>query len=423
MTPLHARNAQRDLEPAITALLNRLADAIDPETLGSEIGDVIIGDIEEFVERGDDDLRRNTQTVAIRTLRDVWHGVRMSAAQGDFDPPYAAVAWSAELVHRGVPLHALLRAYRIGHNLVERAWEETADELEPDAEVRAHSLERASRFFFTYVDAISVQLTRIYNEERARWVRGSAAVRAEMARALLAGERIPAAKATSALLYDVAATHVGFIVWMEPSEPDDECAAALEAVANDVGSALGGGACMLIPVGDWLVWGWVHHTSSATGQPCPTLAVPAGVQVSIGSVAAGMEGLVQTHQEAVEARRVARLLGHRAGHKVFHQDVVLLELLTANPVAAQRFVHAELGALAAADEQMARLRATLEVYFDENLSPVRTSRRLGVNKNTIVYRIGKVEEILGHGVLERRRELEAALQLSKIYDAPSSQRH
>jgi sugar diacid utilization regulator len=63
---------------------------------------------------------------------------------------------------------------------------------------------------------------------------------------------------------------------------------------------------------------------------------------------------------------------------------------------------------------MARLRATVRVYFEENASPARTSRRLSINKNTVVYRVHQVEEILGHGILERRGELEAALRLSDM---------
>jgi len=397
-------------ETATEALLNRLADAIDPEVLGSQIGDVIVAQIEEFADRADDDLRRNTQRVATRTLHDVWHGVRMSAARDDFDVPFAAVAWAAELVHRGVELHALLRAYRIGHDIVERAWEAMAARLEPDAELRARSLAHASRFFFAYVDEISVQLTRIYLEERARWVRGSAAVRAEMAQVLLAGERVPATRASSALRYDVAATHVGFIAWMEPSEPDDERAVALEAVASDIAAALGDGPRMLIPVGNWLVWGWVHHRG-----PFAELALPAGVRVAIGSAAAGIDGLVSTHQEASEARRVARLLGDQVGRALFHDDVALLSLLTANGVAADRFARAELGPLAARDDAMARLRTTLRVYYEESLSPLRTARRLGVNKNTVVYRVARAEELLAHDVRTRRRELEAALLLADVY--------
>jgi hypothetical protein len=416
------RELDSDPETAIKAVLNRLADAIDPEVLGAEIGAAIADRVGEFTQRIDDDLRQNTQRVAIRTLTDVWHGVRMSGEQDDFDPPFAALAWAAELVHRGVELHALLRAYRIGHDLVERAWETAANELEPNGELRARTLERASRFFFSYVDAISVQLTDVYLEERARWVRGSAVVRAEMARALIAGERVPAAKASAALRYEVATTHVGFVVWMEPSEPDDDRTGALEGVASGIGKAIGDGGCMLIPVSNWLVWGWAHQTRPDDERHRLTLAVPAGVRVAVGGAEAGMDGLVHTHQEAVEARRVARLLGHRVGGVVFHQDVVLLGLLTANPIAARRFVQAELGGLAADDEQMGRLRMTLRVYFEENLSPVRTARRLGVNKNTIVYRVAKVEEIIGRDLLERRREVEAAIHLSEIHDALSIQR-
>lgn len=402
---------EHSAESAIDAVLDRLADAIDPDVLGAEIGDLIVDHVKEFAEREDDDLRRITQIVASRTLRDAWHGVRMSGGREDFDPPVAAVGWAAELVHRGVELHALLRAYRIAHDRVEREWEAAAGLLEPDGELRARSLYRASRYFFAYVDAVSVQLTRIYLDERARWVCGSAATRAEMVRTLLSGEKVPAAKATSALRYEVAATHTGFVVWMEPSEPDGERAAALGAVAEDIGKTLGDGASMLVPVGNWLVWGWAHHAARPQHAP----ALPAGVRVAIGSPAAGIEGLVRTHQEAIEARRVARLRGGRACGVVTHHEVALLSLLTANPIAATRFVEAELGALAGEDESMARLRTTLRVYFEEHLNPIRASRRLCVNKNTIVYRVAKAEEILGHEVRARRRELEAALHLSDVY--------
>jgi DNA-binding PucR family transcriptional regulator len=79
-------------------------------------------------------------------------------------------------------------------------------------------------------------------------------------------------------------------------------------------------------------------------------------------------------------------------------------------------VESELGELAAPDDYMARLRATLRVYLDENASPARTAGRLSVNKNTVVYRVAKVEEILGHGLAERRSELDAALRLADVLD-------
>jgi DNA-binding PucR family transcriptional regulator len=126
--------------------------------------------------------------------------------------------------------------------------------------------------------------------------------------------------------------------------------------------------------------------------------------------------LVRTHEEAAAARRMASLLGRRAGATVRHRNVALLALLSADPRAATRFVESELGELAGPDDAMARLRATLQVYLDENVSPLRTSRRLNINKNTVVYRVTKAEEILGHGLLERRQELEAALRLYAVLD-------
>jgi DNA-binding PucR family transcriptional regulator len=99
---------------------------------------------------------------------------------------------------------------------------------------------------------------------------------------------------------------------------------------------------------------------------------------------------------------------------VRHRAVALLALLTADPLAATRFVESELGELAGPDDSMARLRATLRIYFEENASPARTSRRLSINKNTVVYRVRKAEEILGYGVAERRSELDAALRLCDV---------
>jgi len=91
-------------------------------------------------------------------------------------------------------------------------------------------------------------------------------------------------------------------------------------------------------------------------------------------------------------------------------------LLSADPLGAARFVQTELGELADAGDAAARVRATLRVYLDENASPARTSRRLSVNKNTVVYRVNKAEEMLGHPVAARRSELDAALRLAEVLD-------
>jgi DNA-binding PucR family transcriptional regulator len=403
-------------EPAeIQAVVNRIADALDPKALGAEIGDLAIREIPELAARADEDLRRSARSAGVTSLIDVWGGIRAGARHDGIAPPRDALAFAYELVHRGVDLGALLRAWRLGHALVEDCWERAANELEPDPELRWRALAKAFRFFFAYVDAVSVQLTRAYDEERARWIRGSAAVRSEMVHALLAGELIPTAKASAALGYEVAHRHIGFIVWADPGAPNPGDAGALEGVAAAVGHALGDGPCMLVPIGNWVVWGWI--TAITADRPhTKRLSLPDGTRAALGDPADGLDGFVRTHQEAAAARRVASLLGRRAGTAVRYRSVALLALLSADSLAAARFVEGELGELACANDSTARLRATLEVYLDENMSPVRTSRRLHINKNTVVYRVNKAEEILDHGIHERRQELEAALRLFGVLE-------
>ena len=90
----------------------------------------------------------------------------------------------------------------------------------------------------------------------------------------------------------------------------------------------------------------------------------------------------------------------------------LLSLLSANAAQVVKFVTAELGSELTADtDAMLRLRATIEVYLDERLSPSRTARRLGVHTNTVVYRVKRAEKLLGRPIEDRRLELEIALRL------------
>jgi hypothetical protein len=416
--PVQRRHSSRQavLKSSHQDVLNRIADSIDPVALGVEIGDLAIRAIPELSARADEDLRRSARIAGVTSLIDLWEGVRAGASPDGVAPPRDAVAFTIELVHRGVDLGALLRAWRLGHDVVEDAWERAANELEPDAELRWRALGRAFRFFFAYVDAVCVQLTQSYVEERARWMRGSAAVRSEMVQALLAGQRIPAAKASAALDYDVSRRHVGFIVWADARAPNPGNAQELEDAAAAIGRVLGDGPWMHVPIGDWVVWGWAT-VNAAPGPPsAERLPLPGGPRIAVGDPADGLDGFIRTHQEAAETRRIAGLLERRAGVTVRYRNVALLALLSADPLAATRFVESELGELAAADDSMARLRATLQVYFEENVSPVRTSRRLNINKNTVVYRVTKAEEILGHGLLERRQELESALRLFVVLD-------
>jgi DNA-binding PucR family transcriptional regulator len=98
-------------------------------------------------------------------------------------------------------------------------------------------------------------------------------------------------------------------------------------------------------------------------------------------------GMAESHDEARAARRVAELRAARPGTVTGYRAADLTALLTADPLEAVRFAETELGKLLAATDAAARLRATVRIYLEENLSSARAARRLGIHQNTVVYRV------------------------------------
>ena len=303
----HAQNRK-----TIEAAVDWVAATIDPQALGAEVGDFVSREIPELAGRCDEDLLRTVRAAAVTTVLDLWRSVRGELSREEVMPSPAGFQLVSELVHRGIDLAVMLRAYRLGHQLVQDAWERTVEQTDLAPDLRVGTIAEASRSFFEYIDAVSVRLTQAYADERAQWLRGPSALRTETVHALLAGQRIPVVKASAALGYDLTGRHIGFVLWADPEEPDPRSAGSLEDAAGLVAEALGAGATLLLPIGEWGLWGWVAVNgagdSASTGRP----QLPVGLHAAIGAPAPGIRGFVQTHKEAAHARRVAALLRRRA---------------------------------------------------------------------------------------------------------------
>jgi hypothetical protein len=406
---------EHDVNLRVDEGIGMIIDAIDPEALAEDVADAVVDAIPELRRLGDEDLRLSMVATAAQAVVEKFDRVR-SSATGDITVQPPAIALAHALVHRGVGIATLLRAYRIGHQVVEERWVEVAEELQLDPQSRWRVLSRASHVFFAYHDAICSQLTETYAEERVRWLRGAAAARADLVNALLGGQAVAAEQAGRTLDYDVTGHHVAFIVWSDPREADGRPPANLEVVARALASRLAGGPVLLVPVGESVVWGWCCGDRLADPAGDEPLAVPHGVWAAVGTPAGGVRGFVRSHEEAQATRRVTALLRRPSGSVVRQEGVSLVALLTSELGGARRFVEQELGDLLAPTEAMARLRATLRVYCEENASPARASRRLGVHQNTVVYRVDRAEAILGHALTDRRLEIEVALMLAESID-------
>lgn len=402
--------AAPELDAVVGRCIGEVALAISVEELGVVMGDRLIADIPEFSGSTDEDFRAGiirSCTSNLEAIRDVLAGGAPVAA---ITVPAGATDWAHELVHRGMPLAALLRAYRLGHELFEATFEEAAARLEMDPEVRWRVRAGATARIFRYIDTVCTQLVGVYEGEREAWLRGAAARQAKVAQAIVAGEAVDAAEAATALGHDVTGAQLGLIVWRDAPAVEGAAERSLTAVARAVAASLGGTQTLAIAMGAHAVWAWTSADELVT--PIQASAVPERVRVAVGTVHRGLDGMRRTHHEARAARRVGDIFGARPGSVTCLHAVALTSLVTVDAPQAARFATAELGAGLGADtDAMRRLRATLRVYLDERLSPSRTARRLGVHQNTVIYRVKRAEDLLGHPLDERRLELEIALRL------------
>lgn len=399
------------IQEQVSAVLKELP----PAEVGEAMADELLAAMPEIQRSTDPDFR----TTLIRSCASNVEAAFAVLLAGDPgqppEPPADAIAFAHELVHRGVGLAALLRAYRLGQWFVHTQVEAKATELKVDPAVRWQVLTHVSNYMFSYVDGISAQLVEDYETERARWIRGAAAARAELITAMLEGETVDPRTATDKLRYDVSRRHLALIVWTDGGETAVE-PGALESAAGSLAAEIGGRQVLTIPIGERVVWGWTSGAALADGPPRADFTLGRGLRGAIGVCGEGPDGMVASHEKAREARRVAELVALPDGSVVSYRGVALTALLTSSPAAALGFARAELGALAEDRDSTAKLRATLATYLDENLSALRTARRLHVHQNTVVYRVKQAEEILGRAVEERRIELEVALRIADGLD-------
>jgi PucR C-terminal helix-turn-helix domain/GGDEF-like domain len=367
----------------------------------------------------DEELRQALEASVESNLRLIVDMLRSGLEPELAEPPPAAVEYARELVRRGLSIDVLLRAYFLGHARFFRFAVEQLHQEAPDSAALAGTIEEIAEWSFAYIQAVTRGMVTRFGEERERWVRSTAAVRTEAVRALLEGEGVDVDATSRQVRYELGRHHVAFVVW---TEDEDETGmrdlAALERAASEICNALGHKSPLLVPRGPLLLGGWLGFRDAFDDEALDGLRVDTkefpGARAAFGSPGEGVEGFRQSHSEAMNARRVARLARRPPGTVTLYRDVALPALASADIEHARSFVASELGPLAADDDTARRLAATLRVYLEENASPRRTAQRLGVHENTVVNRVRAAQELLDRPIEPRTSELLVALRLQRL---------
>ncbi|WP_106398474.1 PucR family transcriptional regulator [Actinocorallia populi] len=161
--------------------------------------------------------------------------------------------------------------------------------------------------------------------------------------------------------------------------------AAVAAFAHEAVAVIG-----LPAIGDLpdLVGGLVREVSAAESLVFST---------GVSRPAETPDALPRAYDQAVKAVRVGRQM-HGPGETAHFDALGVYRLLSLVEDAAElhAFVRETLGELADdTDPEAADLRRTLQVLLETNLNVAETARRLHFHYNTLRYRIGKLERLVG----------------------------
>jgi purine catabolism regulator len=134
---------------------------------------------------------------------------------------------------------------------------------------------------------------------------------------------------------------------------------------------------------------------------------PSPVYGGIGRPARRLEDVPQAYREALQALAIARRLGGR--HRVaYFGSLGVYRLLAAVAPTEElsSFYRDTLGPLVAHDQKSGgELLRTLDAYIACGGSPLDTAQRLHAHRNTVLYRLDKIAELLGVDVRDPEQRL------------------
>jgi len=380
--------------------------------MSADIYGLIVREIPQL--RGDERVLTLLESSVAENVTTVLHVLQHGIDLEKVRAPTAAEEYARRLAQRGIPLAALLRAYRIGSARFED-WclQELGRQTDNAAIVSAAGL-RIARVLASYIDQVSEELVSAYESEKENWLRNQSAARAARVRALLRGEQVDVGSTEAMLGYRLRQHHLGVVTWITETSGGGDALGRLEHVTAEVAAeAHCEGRPIFIPQDELSAWAWLplgaRHDIAWPELSAKEIPAADGIRFAFGEPALGLPGFRRTHQQALGAQAVALAAGPPGQFVTSFGEVAPLALMSGSIELLQAWVIETLGALADDDEHNARLRDTLRVFLQENGSYKTTAERLILHKNTVQYRVRKAEETLRRPIGPDRLQVELAL--------------
>jgi len=327
-----------------------------------------------------------------------------------FDVPPEALDVARTIARRGIGLDVLFQSYRRGQNVGLQRYMAHAAQIVPPGPLLMQLLEVSSQRMFEYVDHVVSQVIAAAQREREEVLGGALARRAETIRLILDDAPLDSRRASEQLGYELGRHHTALVLWAPPL---GEIQGALESAAGVLAQAAGARRPLTLPAGNSALWAWLGSESAPALDALREAInrIQPNIRVAVGPARRGIGGFRRTHTAALAVQRV--LATHPAGTRIgLYDELEVTELAAQNLDRAAEFVATTLGPLAADNSSVERLRETLRVFLDEAENAPRAAARLHAHRNTVLQRVARATELLGHPPSTRRLAVELALELA-----------
>jgi hypothetical protein len=370
--------------------------------------------------RGDAALVELLGTSVEGNVDTILHALRYDIVVERVEAPTAALEYARRLAQHGVPVNALVRAYRLGQRQINEVVFAELRAIDIPEPMRVPVIEAITATMFGYIDWMSQQVVAVYEDERERWLETQNSLRALRVREVLAANKaIDADAATTSIRYPLRWHHLGLIMWYPDVGTEGDDLARLQRFVRELSEAAGAGAGPLfIPADRSCGWGWLPYRAAVTDAVEKVrrfaLTRPDSPSVAIGTMAGGIEGFRRSHREAEEARNVAivRVRPNSSAPTVIAASdpgLSVVARLGGDVLDTREWVAAVLGDLAGDNDNDARLRETLRMYLASGSSYKVAAEELNMHFNSVKYRVARAVDRRGREIGSDRLDVELAL--------------
>ena len=367
--------------------------------------------------RGDAALVELLGTSVEGNVDTILYSLRYDIAVERVEAPTAALEYARRLAQRGVPVNALVRAYRLGQRRMNELIFAELRAIDIPEPMRVAVIEEITGTMFEYIDWMSQQVVGVYEDERERWLENQNSLRGLRVREILAANKtIDVDAATKSIRYPLRWHHLGLVMWYQDPGTEGDELARLQRFVRELGDAAAAdGSPLFVAADQSCGWGWLPYRAAVADVVSKVrrfaLSRPDSPSVAIGTMAGGVEGFRRSHREAEEARGVA-IVSDRRGQTVIaatDPGLSVVARLGGDVVATRDWVATVLGDLASDDENDARLRETLRLFLGCGSSYKVAAEELNLHFNSVKYRVARAVARRGREIGSDRLDVELAL--------------